>query len=611
MLPKISRVNLRIILLIFALGFICYGNTLSGPFVFDDWQNISFNGHIRIHNLSPAALADAAFGSPLPSRPIANLSFALNYLLHGYWLPGYHLTNIAIHCLTGILLFLLLKGTLTTPALKTLLPAEKATPVALASTLLWLVHPLNTQSVSYLVQRMNSLAALFFLLSLLLYLQARSAATHRPGYFAGCLLSGLLALGSKEIAVTLPLLIFLYEWYFFQDLDKPWLKKQLPWLAGAAIVLAVVGWLYLGRNFSSFLAGYQARDFTLGERLLTEPRVVCRYLGLIFFPYPGLLNLDYAYPLSTGLLQPPTTILALAALAVLSLTAILAAPRQRLLSFSILWFLLNLLIESSILPLEIIFEHRTYLPAMLLWVPLLTLVWQLPERKRNFALGGALVLLLLFATWTFQRNQVWADELALNRDIVAKSPNKVRARANLGRALIRASQEQEGLQELNLALQQSPNHPIIYLNFGYYYLEKHRYDEAISSFKKVIELSPSDDSVYCYLSKAYLGNKQYQEAITAARNALINPAFREETLLTLAIASSESGDMATAVKNFRELAESNPNNGRYRFNLGRALEKTGQKELALGKYREALSIVPDTDKGVIEQAIANLKNTLP
>lgn len=607
-----SKLDLWAIFLITALGFICYANTLNGPFLFDDGDNILLNGYIRIHNLSPAALADAAFKSQLPSRPVANLSFALNYLVHGYWLPGYHLTNITIHCLTGLLLFFLLKGTFATPALSRLFPPGKAIQVAGLSSLLWLLNPTGTQSVSYIVQRMNSLAAMFFILSMLLYLKARTVTKHRLGCWAGCLVSGLLALGTKEIAATLPPTIFLFEWYFLQDLDRNWLKRKLPWLGVAAVIIILIGGFYPGRNFSSFLDGYQSRDFTLWQRLMTEPRVVCRYLLLIFCPYPGLLNLDHDYPLSTGLLHPASTIPAMATLAALFLTAILTARRHRLLSFAILWFFLNLLIESTIIPLEIIFDHRTYLPSMFGWPPLLAGAWLLSDRNRKFALTGAIALLVLFGTWTFQRNQLWADEVALNRDIAGKSPNKARARSALGQALIYSSQEQEaeGVRELKHAIELDPNYGFSYLTLGGFYLERGLYTEAIANLETAARLMPGFTKIYYPLSQAYFETKQYPEAVAAAQIALSVPTYREQVLLTLGIAGSETGDLGTAIRSFSELSRDYPDNGRYRYNLGRALEKSGQKKLALQRYAEALEISPDNDKQVIQQAINNLRNDL-
>lgn len=608
---KQARLDLGMMLLIFALGFVAYSNTLQGPFLFDDYDNIVLNGHLRIHDLWPSTLADAAFHSFMPSRPVANLSFALNYLAHGFWLPGFHLTNIAIHCLTGLFLYVILKMTLATPPLRRQLPPESVVPIAGLSTLLWLLNPQNTQSVSYLVQRMNSLAALFFLLSLLLYLKGRTVATRRPLYFTGCLLSGILALGTKEIAATLLPIIFLYEWYFFQDLDRNWLKRKLPWLGVVAIALLVIAWFYLRRDFTSFLAGYQGRDFTIGQRLLTEARVVCRYLGLIFFPYPGLLNLDYDYPISTGLLNPPTTIFAIAALTILFLAAILSAPRQRLLSFSILWFMVNLLIESTIIPLEIIFEHRTYLPAMLVWPPILAGAWQLPTHPRKFALPAVLALLAIFATWTWQRNQVWANEVAINRDIAEKSPNKARAHCNLGRALLYSSQEEAGRRELEYAITLDPGYGFSYLNLGGYYLKKHLYDQAIANFTMASRLMPSYDKVSFYLSEAYFENKQYPEAIASARKAMAIPAYREKALIYLGIASSETGDLETAISSFGELAQNNPRNSRYRFNWGHALETAGQRAQALQKYEEALALASDDDKKIIQQARDALRKNLP
>jgi len=613
MLHKDSKLNLGIVILIIALGFACYSNTLNGPFLLDDYHNILHNGYVRISHFTLSALFDAAFKSPIHTRPVANLSFALNHLAHGMWLPGYHLTNIAIHCLAAILLFFFIQGTLATPACQPRLSPTQATTVAGLSALFWLVNPANTQSISYIVQRMNSLAAMFYILSMLLYLKGRTAARHQPGYFTGCLLSGLLALGTKEISATLPLLIFLYEWYFLQDLDRGWLKKKLPLLGVAAVFVGIIAWLYLGRDFSSLLSGYQSRDFTLGQRLLTEPRVIWRYFALIFVPYPGLLNLDHDFPLSTAPLQPASTIIAIIGLAGLILAAIRTAPRQRLLSFSILWFLLNLVIESSILPLEIIFDHRAYLPIMLGWPALLLAgVGKFPERHKPFTLIAAIALLLVFSTWTLQRNKVWADEISMYRDVVAKSPNKARAHSNLGRTLIYYSfdTEEEGRRELERAIELDRNYGYAYLSLGGYYLQNYRYPEAIANFQTVIRLMPGFKEVYYHLAMTYYEDKQFPEAIAAANIAATLPYYRKDALSYLGLASIETGDTATAGACFRELSQDYPEESQFRYNFGRALERAGQKRAALQKYSEALPLATDADRGIIQQSIANLQSNL-
>jgi tetratricopeptide (TPR) repeat protein len=200
--------------------------------------------------------------------------------------------------------------------------------------------------------------------------------------------------------------------------------------------------------------------------------------------------------------------------------------------------------------------------------------------------------------------------VALNRDIVRKSPNKARARSSLGQALIYSSpeQEEEGVRELKYAIALDPNYGFSYLTLGGYYLERGLLTEAINNLETAARLMPDFTKLYYPLSQAYFENQQYPEAVAAARIAITVPAYREKVLLTLGIAGSEIGDFGTAISSFSELAQNHPDNGRYRYNLGRALEKTGRPELALQHYAEALEISPEADKKVIQQAIDELRN---
>ena len=152
---------------------------------------------------------------------------------------------------------------------------------------IWLVHPVQTQSVTYVVQRMNAMAAMFYVMSFLLYVKARLAEGKQKRWllFLGCILAGILALGSKEIAATLPFFIFLYEWYFFQDLSLIWLKRHFFAIIGISTLFIIVLFMYMGKHPIAFiLSGYQIRDFTLMERVLTEFRVVIFYMSLLIFP---------------------------------------------------------------------------------------------------------------------------------------------------------------------------------------------------------------------------------------------------------------------------------------------------------------------------------------
>ena len=212
-----------------AVGFVLYGPAINGPFIFDDKPNILESTAIRLTDFSFDGLQKAALEGRLSTRPVANITFALNYLVHEYNVNGYHIFNIIIHAINGFLLFFLFRLTL-----KLIKPTEQnfaSNAVPFIAALIWFVHPLQSQSVAYVVQRMNSMAAMFYILAILCYALARLAGTNKSKYllFAGCIVSGLLALGTKEISATLPVFIFLFEWYFFQDLDYKWIKQKGKW----------------------------------------------------------------------------------------------------------------------------------------------------------------------------------------------------------------------------------------------------------------------------------------------------------------------------------------------------------------------------------------------
>jgi len=228
-----------------AAVFCIYANTLQNPLVLDDLSNILYNPHIRLTQLGLDELRQAGFESPLSNRGVAYVSFALNYYFHRLDVTGFHILNILIHVATGIFLYFLVKTTLNSPALQS--RSETVTWIPFGTALIWLVHPVQTQSVTYVVQRMNSLAAMFYVLALLLYARARRTEQNLPKVFllAGCIIAGILAVGSKEIAGTLPVIIFLYEWYFHQDLSLGWLKRRMLPIAGAVALLAVLALVYL------------------------------------------------------------------------------------------------------------------------------------------------------------------------------------------------------------------------------------------------------------------------------------------------------------------------------------------------------------------------------
>jgi tetratricopeptide (TPR) repeat protein len=635
-----------------ALAFIVaavYANSLGVPFVFDDVPNIKHNPHIAYSRFSLEGLLSAGFENPIASRPVAYISFGLNYYLGGYDVFGYHLVNIGIHLITGLLLFLLVKTTLllslqTTgdvcsakPAAAVSMPASgwrslDPSWVSFWAVALWLVHPVQTQSVTYIVQRMNSMAAMFFVLSLLLYARGRisqkrgadgsgRSAAQPYMWFAGSLLGGLLALGSKEIAATLPFLILLYEWYFFQNLSRSWLKRYWIWVVVISIVFVLVAVIYLGGHpWDRILAGYAGRDFTPLQRVLTEFRVVVFYLSLLLWPHPSRLNLEHDFALSYSLFDPVATVFSLGVLVGLLVLGIALAPRQRVLSFCLLWFLANLVIESSVIGLELVFEHRLYLPSMFM---ILAAVMLFCRYVRHRWLQAALLgLILLAGAWgTFERNRVWQDEVTLYSDCVKKSPHKARAHDGLGTALFKQGREEEAIERFNESLRLDPGFAAAHNNLGvalirqekfsralYHFQEALRlwpgYDDAIDNLNKLennlridahiaeverkLSTYPSDPLIHYDLANLYLRRERLSEAKIHYQKSLALDPGRNGALERLAAVNAMTGKYGEAISLFEEVIARQPEKADAFFYIACIYAKQGKKQQALSWLQKAV-----------------------
>jgi tetratricopeptide (TPR) repeat protein len=541
------------------LVFLIYSSNLDGPFLFDDGTNIKNNSAIRLTRLSWTGLKNAAFNSPLSNRPLAYISFALNYYFHGYRTVGYRTVNILIHILAGVFLFLFIKTTLSLPTVRSRYGIRNWLPYI--AVLVWLVHPLQTQSVSYIVQRMNSLASMLYLLSMLCYARARLAQVPAVKWLltGACIVSGLLALGTKETAATLPLFILLFEWFFFQDLSGKWLKRHLPFLFGLVILLLGVTLIYLdGHPFEKILSRYETRDFTPVQRVLTEFRVVILYLSLLIYPHPNRLNLDYDYPLSHSLIEPLTTLLALIAIIGMLAWSVRLAKNDRLISFCILWYFGNLVIESSIIGLEIVFEHRTYLPSMLMILMVATLVDRyLKSKLLKIALVCAITL--VFSAWTYERNTIWSNAVSLWSDVVKKSPRKVRSHNNLGNALKRHGKIEEAIDHFNTALQMNPGYAKAHNNLGTALAIQGKTDEAIKHFGLALYINPNYAAAHSNLGVAL-----------ASRN-----------------------EMEKAIVHFKAALRLKPDYAKVHSNLGAALVRQEKLQEALEHFQTALRLKPD------------------
>lgn len=579
-----------------------YANTLHVPFIFDDIPNIRDNLHLHLTQIDLESLRQAAFESPLPTRPVAYVSFALNWFFHGDAVAGYHLVNLAVHLLTGLFLWLLLTGTAELAAGPASVEKRGWSPspearrwICFWAVLIWLVHPLHTQTVTYIVQRMNGLAALFFIVSLFGYLRARTA-VGRGGkmlWGAACGISAALAMGSKEIAATLPFFIFLYEWYFFQDLKWEGWRRKMPLLLVLVAAGAGLVWIFLGADpLQRITGGYAYRDFTLVERVWTQFRVVLFYITLLLFPHPSQLNLDYDFPLSHSLVDPPSTLAAFLFIVLLAAVALTTAMRHRVVSFCILWFLGNLVIESSVVGLEIIFEHRTYLPSMAFCLLAAGFVYRCIRSSRlRITLLAAVVAVLSF--WTYERNGVWQDDLTLWTDCAAKSPNKARPNNKAGVAMEKRGRIEEAEAYYWKALVSDPDDVYAYYNLGNIARNRGHLAEAEDFYRKAIHLVPENKEAHLNLGVTLVLSGRLQEGMDHMRKAIaIDPDFALAHR-NLGGLLWQQGKVDDAMAHLRQALRVDPADAEAHYLMGNSLLEKNRVKEAFSHYVRALRLRPD------------------
>ncbi len=559
-----------IALLVFLL--VIYSNSFRGAWQFDDTPNIVENRHIALKVLDRDGITQAlrAPGSDRISRPLAYLTFALNYRFGGLDPAGYHAVNFIIHYLTAVFLFLFLYNTLRLPAVRDRYgPASYG--IALLATFFWAASPVQVTAVTYIVQRMASMGGLFYIMALYFYLAARTAGRPwKAAAFGGvCLLTALAGFATKENVAMLPVTLWLFDLLLIQGATRENIKKNIMIAVPAVLLVCLIGIVY--RDVTTLLSGYENRPFTLTERLLTEPRIIILYITLLLYPVSSRLMLLHDIELSRSLFTPWTTLPSIALIVILIGIALYLARRRPLISFSILFFFLNHLIEGSVLPLELIYEHRNYIPSMLFFVPvavfLLTVIDYFSYRKALQWTVIALVVFLLAAQGhtVFVRNALFEQPLFLWFDNAEKTPALSRPHNNLGAA---------------------------YWNLG-------SYDKAYEAYATALSLGRQTNRSNRGVNLYNLGMYHFhvkgdmEKALGLFRSAMAAypgywPAHHD-----YAVCLIRKGDMAGAKETILATLSSWPDNARFHHTLGYILLREGHSEEAIRVARRALALDPE------------------
>ena len=429
------------------LVFLAFWPGLGGGFLFDDYHSIVHQEKVHATQLDAKSIREAAGAyEGWPGRPIATVSFAINHAFSGLDPWSYKLVGLLVHIVNALLVFLLVRTILPLAGTR----ADSSTVPALAMALIWAVHPLQVSTVLYVVQRMETLSLTFVLCALLFYLRGRNlqmSGQRAWPWLVATVPLVLLGILSKESAVLFPAYALAVELTVLRFVcASPSASRLLKYAYASAALVALALYVLIVIPEHASADAYSLRDFSLGERLLTQLRVLPLYLSWIVLPQPASYSFYYdSYPASTGLLAPATTLIGAMALLFLASAAVLLRRRIPLFSLGVAWFFAAHFLTSNVVALELVFEHRNYFAILGIVLAVYALVAKLPasEIPRVRTLGLAVVVVGLLGL-TMIRSAGWGNPLQLALELVARDPNSPRASTDLGEQyMLRAGRDTE------------------------------------------------------------------------------------------------------------------------------------------------------------------------
>jgi tetratricopeptide (TPR) repeat protein len=649
------RLTIPAAALIVAAAVAAYHHSFAGPFVYDDLGAIVANQTIRQLWPLGQVLSPPPHGQTVSGRPLLNLSLAINYAIGGLDVRGYHVTNLLIHVAAALLLFGILRRTFLLPALCDRF-GSAAVGLALASALLWTVHPLQTESVTYVVQRGESLMGFFYLLTLYCIIRGAAGtvpffAGHKPTmpgsaagekgdcpprsadegpaargerggtnlanhrsqagdyppwpallWYAAAVLACLLGMACKEVMATAPLIVLLYDRTFLAgSLAEGW-RRRWGLYVGLAATWGLLAYL-------AFSTGLIARQAEVGapdpwSYARSQPGVILHYLRLSLWPSP--LCLDYAWPVARGFAEILPGALVIGVLVAATVWGLWG---RRAWGFWGAWFFLLLAPTSSILPLtKLAFEHRMYLSLAAVAVLAATggyVLWDrlLPRPAApsyralaaRWAAPAVVVTALLFGLGvaTAARNLDYASSLGIWQDTVDKRPDNPLAHYNLGTVLDGLGRSREAVVHYQRALELKPDYPEPHNNLGVILAAEGKFHEAIEHYRQALRLRPDDVEAHNNLGNALAAVGETEEAIKHCREAVrLRPDYAEAHG-NLGVSLAAAGRFQEAFEHYRQALRLKPEHAQTHNNFANALAAVGRTEEAIEHFREALRLKPD------------------
>ena len=574
-----------------AAAIAAYGGTFSVPLLFDDVPSITDNPSLR--HLGSAFLPPG--DSTVGGRPVLNVSLALNYALSGTAAWSYHAANLAIHVMAALVLLGIIRRTLAPTA------GSSALLIGFCAALLWAVHPLLTESVTYVIQRAESLMALFYLLTLYCLIRGAHAAARAANLWYGlCVGACLLGMGTKEVMVSAPIIALLYDRTFLAGTFREALLRRRSLYAGLAATWLALPFLVFSTHGRNGSAGF-GNGVSPWSYALTQFPAIVHYLRLCFWPFP--LIFDYG----SGLAPPSAWVgacaLAVACLVAATAWALFRRPAAGFLGAS---FFAILAPSSSIVPVitETMAEHRMYLPLVPVMV-LAVLGIHGVTRRATLPLCVLLAVGLFWATW--RRNEVYRSEEALWGATQAALPDNERAQNNFGNLLAKEpGRLNEAIAHFEEAIRLQPGYADAHYNLGVA-LDKvpGRAKDAIEQYEATLRLRPDEADAHNNLGNTLASVGREPEAIAQFQEALRLDPKHVEAHYNMGNALAALGRPQDAIAQFQEALRLRPGHIEAHFNLGNALNSVGRTPEAIVQYVEALLLRPD-----YPEAHYNLGNAL-
>jgi tetratricopeptide (TPR) repeat protein len=617
--PHKRGLAIRVAVIVIA-GMLVYLNSLGGPFIFDDTTAILDNPQIR--QLWPLTVPlTPPRDTPVAGRPVVNLTFALNYAVGAFDVRGFRLTNVAIHLLAALTLFGLVRRTLCLPSLEPTFGSQ-ATNLSFVVALVWMLHPIQTETIDYVTQRTESMMGLCYLLTL--YCSVRALEGQQSRWHVAAVLACAIGMASKESMVTAPVMVALFDRVFVEGAVLQKVRRPRLYAGLAATWLVLLMLLASGPRTT---VGFNT-DVSSWTYLLNQSSILLTYLRVAFWPRDLVVDYGIPQPLTfTDVLLP---MIAVAALAIVVVVLLRYRPHAGFLGA---WCFITLAPTSSIVPIatEVGAERRMYLPlaGLVVLVVLSTYrAWTVRSLPGRAGPVAAVALCLALAAATVQRNREYESLISIMQSSVERRPHP-RSHLMLGTALLEAGRREEampildrakelpgtrfvlgidyisrgqfgaGATELERFLELAPMHARVVEAreaLGRAYAALGRLDRAATHLTEVIRLQPRRGPAYGYLGEVLLRQGRVAEGLQQFQTAAGLQPGNPDALRLLGIAQGQTGRLDAAAATFEQAIALDPLNARGHYLLGSALAAAGQVAAALPHFARAVELDPQDAK---------------